>query len=140
MSMLRTVAAVAVLSALLAPAAHAAAPAQPATLPPDATIAGVGVGNLDQADATKAVQNALEPVYVQRPIAIRVSHRDYVVTPPQAGLVIFYDDMVRRAFSLATANKPVVVALELGVKNKERDAAIASVAKQLYKAPRDARV
>jgi Uncharacterized protein conserved in bacteria len=135
--MLRVAATVAALIAVLAPAASAATPA---TLPAGATIANVAVDGLGPVEAKRAVQDTLAPVYETRPIAIRVAHKDTLVMPTAAGLVIYYDWMVDRAFRLAGAHKPVVVPLKLGVKNKERDAAIASVAKPYYRAPRDARV
>src|SRR5258706_13491753 len=116
--MLRVAATIAVLAAVAAPAAQAAAPA---TLPPDATIATIGVGGLDAAGAQKAVQDSLDPLYVKRPIAIRVAHHDSLVMPADAGLVVYYDWMVKRAFALAGANQPVDVPLHLGVKNAMRD-------------------
>jgi lipoprotein-anchoring transpeptidase ErfK/SrfK len=91
-------------------------------------------------EAGRAVQASLAPVYERRPIAIRVAHHDTLVMPAQAGLVIFYDWMVKRAFALADAQKPVTVPLHLGVRNKMRDAAIAKVALRYYRAPRNARV
>jgi L,D-transpeptidase catalytic domain len=135
--MLRVAATIAVLFALAAPVASAAEVTQ---LPADATIAGVGVGGLGPADAQRTVEAALAPLYEQRPIAVRVAHHDTLVTPAQAGLVVYYDWMVKRAFTLASAGKPVAVPLHLGVKNKTRDAAIASVAQRYYRAPRNARV
>ena len=135
--MFRLAATVAVLSALAVPAAHAAAPA---TLPPDATIATIGVGGMDATQAKQTVQDSLAPLYETRPIAIRVAHHDTLVMPGEAGLVIYYDWMVKRAFALAGVHKPVAVPLHLGVKDAARDAAIAKVAKQNYRAPRNARV
>jgi lipoprotein-anchoring transpeptidase ErfK/SrfK len=135
--MRKVAATLAVLAAIAAPAATAAAPA---TLPPDATIASIGVGGLGPADAKKALQDSLAPLYEKRPIAIRVAHRDNLVMPADAGLVVYYDWMVKRAFALAGAHKPVAVPLHLGVKNAMRDAALASVAKRYYRAPSDARV
>jgi hypothetical protein len=135
--MVRSAATLAVVLAIAAPAASAAVPE---TLPPDATIAGIGVGGLGEADAKRTVQDALAPVYEQRPVAIRVNHTDALVMPGDAGFVIYYDWMVERAFKLAGAHKPAVVPLHVGVKDKKRDAAIASVAKRYYRAPRDARV
>ena len=135
--MLRIAATIATLAAIAAPAAYAAAPER---LPDDATIANVAVGGLGPVEAKRTVQDTLAPVYEKRPIAIRVSHKDRLVMPGDAGLVIYYDWMVDRAFALAGAGKPVAVPLHLGVKNAKRDAAIASVAKHYYRAPRDARV
>src|SRR4051812_41084805 len=135
--MLRLAATIATVAAVLAPAASAAVPER---LPDDATIAGIGVGGLGPIEAKRTVEDALGPVYEDRPVAVRVNHRDTLVMPRAAGFVIFYDWMVDRAFRLAGAHKPAVVALKLGVKNKERDAAIAKVAKKYYRAPRDARV
>src|SRR4051794_12624542 len=137
MTMLRVAATVAVLAAVLAPAASAAVPER---LPDDATIAGVAVGGLGPVEAKRVVRDSLAPVYEKRPIAICVNHKDRLVMPADPGLVIFYDWMLERAFRLAGAHKPAVVPLKLGVKNKERDAAIANVAKQYYRAPRDAKV
>jgi lipoprotein-anchoring transpeptidase ErfK/SrfK len=134
----RRIALLAVIAAALA--APASLAATPQTLPADATIAGIGVGGMTSAQANKAVTDALAPVYEQRPVAIRVDHKDNLVTPGDAGLVIYYDWMVKRAFALAGASKPVAVPLHLGVKDKLRDAAIANVAKGYYHAPRDARV
>jgi len=128
---------IAVLCAVVPAAASAAAPER---LPDDATIANIGVGGMGPVEAARAVQDALGPVYETRPIAIRVSHHDTLVMPSDAGLVIFYDWMVKRAFALAGAHKPVAVPLHLGVKDKLRDAAIAKVAKRYYHAPRNARV
>jgi lipoprotein-anchoring transpeptidase ErfK/SrfK len=135
--MLRVAATLAVLVAVAAPAASAATPKR---LPDDATIAGIAVGGLGPVDATRTVQDSLAPLYEKRPIAIRVNHKDSLVMPSQAGLVVYYDWMVTRAFALAGAGKLVNVPLHLGVKNATRDAAIASVAKDYYRAPRDARV
>src|SRR5262245_38142209 len=123
--------------ALAAPAAHAA---EPTLLPPDATIAQIAVGNLDAPGAKKAVQDALGPVYETRPVAIRVNHHDTLVMPNEAGLQIAYDWMVKRAFALAGADKPVAVPLKVAVKDVKRNAAVAKVAKTVYRAPRDARV
>jgi lipoprotein-anchoring transpeptidase ErfK/SrfK len=135
--MLRVAATAAVLFSLAAPAARAATPA---TLPDGSTIATVAVGGLNADDAKKTLQDSLAPVYEQRPIAIRVAHHDSLVMPGKAGLVVYYDWMVQRAFALAAANKPVTVPLHLGVKNALRDAAIAGVAKGYYRAPRNAAV
>ena len=135
--MLRVAATIAVLAAVIAPAASAAAPER---LPGDATIANIAVGGMGPIEAKRALQDTLAPVYEKRPVAIRVNHKDTLVMPRDAGFVIFYDWMVDRAFRLAGAGKPVAVSLKLGVRNKERDAAIATVAKKYYRAPRDARV
>jgi L,D-transpeptidase catalytic domain len=135
--MWKVAAILAVLAVIASPAASAATPA---TLPADATIASIGVGGLARADATKAVQDSLAPLYETRPIAVRVAHHDNLVMPADAGLVVYYDWMVKRAFALAGAHKPVAVPLHLGVKNAMRDAAIASVAKHYYRAPRNASV
>jgi hypothetical protein len=135
--MIRVAATLAVIAAIAVPVADAA---PPATLPPDATIAGVAVGGLDATGAKQAVQGSLAPLYETRAIAIRVAHHDSVVTPAQAGLVVYYDWMVQRAFTLAGAQQPVAVPLHLGVKSRLRDAVIASVAKRYYRAPRDATV
>ena len=122
----------------LAPAAAGAAP--PERLPDGATIATVAVGGLGPVDAKRLVQDALGPVYENRPIAVRVNHKDTLVMPAQAGLVIAYDWMVKRAFALAGANKPVAVPLHLAVADAKLNAAVASVAKAFYRAPRDATV
>ena len=135
--MLRIAATLAVLVAVAAPAASAATPK---TLPTDATIAGIAVGGLGPAEAKRTVQDSLAPLYEKRPIAIRVNHKDTLVMPAEAGLVVYYDWMVSRAFALAGAGKPAIVPIHLGVKNATRNAAIASVAKNYYRAPRDARV
>lgn len=128
------------LLALLAAAAGPALAGTPERLPDDASIAGVAVGGLGPAGAAKAVQSSLAPIYEKRPIAIRVSHHDTLVMPSRAGLVIYYDWMVKRAFALAGAHKPVTVPLHLGVRDAQRDHAIASVARRYYRAPRNARV
>jgi L,D-transpeptidase catalytic domain len=135
--MLKVAATVAVVAAVFAPTAAAAVPER---LPDDATIAGIGVGGLGPIEAKRTVTEALAPLYETRPIAIRVKHKDTLVMPGEAGFVIFYDWMVDRAFRLAAAHKPAIVPLKLGVKNKERDAAIAAVAKKYYQAPRNAKV
>ena len=135
--MLRIAATLAVLVAVAAPAASAATPK---TLPTDATIAGIAVGGLGPAEAKRTVQDSLAPLYEKRPIAIRVNHKDRLVMPAEAGLVVYYDWMVNRAFALAGAGKPAIVPIHLGVKNAIRNAAIASVAKNYSRAPRDARV
>jgi lipoprotein-anchoring transpeptidase ErfK/SrfK len=135
--MLRVAATIAVVAAVLAPAASAAPPER---LPDGATIANVAVGGMGPVEAKRTVQDTLAPVYEKRPVAIRVNHKDTLVMPSDAGFVIFYDWMVERAFKLAGAHKPAVVPLKLGVKNKLRDTAIAGVAKQYYVAPRDAKV
>jgi lipoprotein-anchoring transpeptidase ErfK/SrfK len=135
--MRRVAATIAMLAAVMAPAASAAVPER---LPDGATIANVAVGGLGPIEAGHMVRDTLAPVYEKRPIAIRVKHKDTLVMPGEAGFVIFYDWMVDRAFRLAGAGKPVAVPLKLGVRNKERDAAIAKVAKQYYRAPRDAKV
>jgi lipoprotein-anchoring transpeptidase ErfK/SrfK len=135
--MLRLAATIATVAAVMAPAASAAVPER---LPDDAAIANVAVGGLGPTEAKRVVQDSLGPVYEKRPVAIRVNHKDTLVMPADAGLVVYYDWMVERAFKLAGAGKPVAVPLKLGVKNKERDAAIAAVAKRYYRAPRDAAV
>jgi hypothetical protein len=135
--MLRIAAVVTTVAAIAAPAASAAPPER---LPDDATIATVAVGALGPVAAKQALTASLAPVYEQRAIAVRADHKDTRVTPVQAGLVIYYDWMVKRAFALAGAHKPVTVPLHLGVKNAARDAAIASVAQRYYHAPRNARV
>src|SRR3954453_16931747 len=135
--MLRLAATIATVAAVMAPAASAAAPTR---LPDDATVAGVAVGELGPVETKRTLTDSLAPVYEKRPVAIRVNHKDTLVMPSRAGLVIYYDWMVDRAFALAAAHKPVVVPLHLGVKNAARDAAIASVASNYYRAPRNARV
>jgi lipoprotein-anchoring transpeptidase ErfK/SrfK len=121
----------------LAPAAQAATPER---LPDNATIAQIGVGGLAPADATRALKDALGPLYEKRPVAIRVNHKDTLVMPSDAGLVIAYDWMVRRAFRLAGAHRPVVVELHLGVAAAKLKATVASIGKPFYRAPRDASV
>jgi lipoprotein-anchoring transpeptidase ErfK/SrfK len=121
----------------LAPAAQAAPPER---LPDDATIAQIAVGGLAPADATRTLQDSLGPVYEKRPVAIRVNNKDTLVMPTDAGLVIAYDWMVKRAFALAGAHRPVVVPLHLGVSSAKLGAAVASVGKPFYRAPRDATV
>jgi lipoprotein-anchoring transpeptidase ErfK/SrfK len=135
--MLRLAATLATVFAVAAPTASAATAER---LPDDAAIAGVAVGGLGPVEAKRTVSDTLAPVYEQRPIAIRVNHKDTLVMPSEAGLVVYYDWMVDRAFALAAAHKVVAVPLHLGVKNKIRDAAIAKVAGPFYRAPRDARV
>lgn len=135
--MVRAVATAILIGVLAAPAANGTAPK---TLPDGSVIAGVDVSGQGPVGAGRAVQDVIGPVYEKRPIAIRVNHKDTLVMPGQAGLVVYYDWMVKRAFALAGAHKPVDVPLHLGVKNTLRDAAVASVAKQYYRAPRDARV
>src|SRR6476620_3750364 len=117
--MVRLVAILATIAAVLAPAASAAAPER---LPDGATIASVAVGGLGPIEAKRVVQDTLAPVYEKRPVAIRVNHHDSLVMPSQAGFTIYYDWMVSRAFALAGAGKPVAVPLKLGVKNTARDA------------------
>ena len=138
--MVRFAAIVATLAAIAAIAASAALAAVPERLPDGATIATVAVGGLGPIEAKRTLTASLAPVYEKRAIAIRANHKDTLVMPAQAGLVIYYDWMVKRAFALAGAQKPVTVPLHLGVKNAARDAAIASVGQQYYRAPRDARV
>lgn len=128
------------LIATLLIAAPVTTAAPPERLPADAKIAGIAVGDLGPIEAERTVRDALAPVYEKRPIAIRVNHRDTLVMPSEAGFVIFYEWMVERAFRLAGAQKPVDVPLKLGVKDKERDAALARVAKQYFRAARNARV
>jgi lipoprotein-anchoring transpeptidase ErfK/SrfK len=118
----------------------AAAAAPPERLPDGATIANVAVGGLGPIDATRAVKDSLRPVYEKRPVAVRVNHKDTLVMPNEAGLVIAYDWMVKRAFALAGAHKPVAVPLHLAVADAKLNAAVASVAKGFYRAPRDATV
>src|SRR5947209_11335055 len=125
-------------AAIAAPTAVAGAP--PPQLPADATIANIAVGGLDATDATQTLRDSLGPVYEKRPIAIRANHHDQLVMPRAAGLVIYYDWMVKRAFALAAVHKPVTVPLHLGVKDKLRDDAIAAVARRYYRAPRNATV
>jgi lipoprotein-anchoring transpeptidase ErfK/SrfK len=126
--------------AVLAFAAPATAAAPPQPLPEGSTVANVNVSGLDQAGAKKALQEAIAPVYEKRPVAIRVNHRDTLVMPARAGLVIPYDWLVKRAFALAGAHKQVTVPLRVGVVDPKRNAAVAAVAKTVYRAPRDARV
>src|SRR3954466_6052128 len=99
--MLRLVAAIATIAAGTAPAASAAPPER---LPDDATIAGVAVGGLGPVETKRTLVDTLAPVYEKRPVAIRVNHRDTLVMPTHAGLVIYYDWMVDRAFALAGAH------------------------------------
>jgi lipoprotein-anchoring transpeptidase ErfK/SrfK len=130
----------ATLIAVLAIAVPSAAAAPPERLPDDATIAQVAVGGLGPVEAKRALRDSLGPVYETRPIAIRVNHKDTLVTPGQSGLVIAYDWMVKRGFALAGAHKPVVVPLHLAVADAKLNAAVASVARPYYRAPRDAKV
>jgi lipoprotein-anchoring transpeptidase ErfK/SrfK len=130
-----------VISALAA--AFIAAPAsaaEPQTLPADATIANVAVGGMDNAGAEGAVRDAVAPVYEKRPIAIRVGHKDTLVMPADAGLVVEYQWMVDRAFKLAGDGKPAVVPLRVAVAKKKLADAIGKVAQRWYRAPRNARV
>src|SRR5690242_8062712 len=115
--MLRFAAVVTTVAAIAAPAASAA---PPEPLPDDATIATVAVGGLGRVAAKRTLTTSLAPVYESRPIAIRAAHEDTLVRPTDAGLVIYYDWMVKRAFALAAAGKPVAVPLHLGVKNAAR--------------------
>jgi lipoprotein-anchoring transpeptidase ErfK/SrfK len=117
-----------------------AAADDPQQLPDGATIAGVAVGGLDAPGAQGAVQAALAPVYEQRPIAVRVRHRDTLVMPGDAGLVVEYEWMVKRAFALAGAGMPVAVPLHLAIAKAELAAAVASVGRRWYRPARDARV
>jgi lipoprotein-anchoring transpeptidase ErfK/SrfK len=123
---------------VLAPAAAGAAP--PERLPDGATIATVAVGGLGAVDAKRTLQDSVGAVYEKRPIAVRVNHKDTLVMPADAGLVIAYDWMVKRAFALAGASKPVAVPLHLAVLDSKLSAAVASVANGFYRAPRDATV
>jgi lipoprotein-anchoring transpeptidase ErfK/SrfK len=129
----------ATLIAALALAVPAAA-ATPAQLPEGATVANVNVAGLDAPAAKQVLKDALGPVYEKRPVAIRVNHKDTLVMPAQAGLVIPYDWLVKRAFALAGAHKPVVVPLRVAVVDAKRNAAVAAVARTVYRAPRDAQV
>ena len=121
-----------------APAALAADAGQ--TLPDGATIADVAVGGMDAAQAQSAVRDAVAPVYEKRPIAIRVAHKDTLVIPDAAGLEVEYQWMVDRAFALADAGKPVIVPLHLAVAKAKLQAAVASVGRRWYRAPRNATV
>src|SRR3954453_11015451 len=112
--MVRLAATIATVAAVMAPAASAAAPTR---LPDDATVAGVAVGGLGPVEAKRTLTDSLAPVYEKRPVAIRVNHKETLVMPSRAGLIVYYDWMVDRAFALARAQKPVVVPLPLGVKN-----------------------
>jgi lipoprotein-anchoring transpeptidase ErfK/SrfK len=128
------------LIAVFALAAAPASAAPPERLPDDATIANVAVGGLGPIEAKRVVKDALGPLYEKRPIAVRVNHKDTLVMPTQAGLVIAYDWMVKRAFALAGAHKPAVVPLHLAVADAELNAAVASVARGFYHSPRNASV
>jgi lipoprotein-anchoring transpeptidase ErfK/SrfK len=125
-------------------AAFVAAPASAADdnarLPDDAVIAGVGVGGLGPVGAERAVRDVLAPVYENRPIAIRVSHKDTLLMPAEAGMAIDYAGMVKRAFDAAAAGKPVDIRLTLSVAHAKLVAKVAAVAKRWYRAPRDAKV
>ena len=135
---MRRISSLAVLLVVAAPAfARADTPQQ---LPDGANIAGVTVGGMDATGAEAAVRAALEPVYDKRPVAIRAAHHDELVTPADAGLVVAYQWMVKRAFALASAGKPVVVPLHLGIAKAKLTAAVAAAAKHWYRAPRDATV
>jgi lipoprotein-anchoring transpeptidase ErfK/SrfK len=125
---------------ILAAAAPAATAADSAQLPSGSTIASVDVSGMDSAAATRAVREVIAPVYENRPIAIRVNHHDTLVTPAQAGLIVEYEWMVERAFALSHAGKPVVVPLHVAVKKVKLAAAVASAAKTVYRAPRNAKV
>jgi lipoprotein-anchoring transpeptidase ErfK/SrfK len=125
---------------LLLAVAPAAQAADPERLPDGSIIAGVAVGGLGPVEAQKAVHDAVAPVYEDRPVAVRVSHRDTVLTPADAGLIVQYKWMVDRAFALAGAGKPVAVPLRLSVAKQKLADAVASVAKRWYSAPRNARV
>jgi lipoprotein-anchoring transpeptidase ErfK/SrfK len=136
--MFRAVAIAAAIAAVVVPTAQGASTSQ--TLPAGSTIAGIDVSGMSATDATKALQGSLAPLYETRPIAIRVAHHDSLVMPDDAGLIVYYDWMVKRAFALAAVHKTVAVPLHLAVKDALRDKAIATVAKHYYRAPRDARV
>src|SRR5438552_507722 len=100
---MRRISSLAVLLVVAAPAfARADTPQQ---LPDGANIAGVTVGGMDATGAEAAVRAALEPVYDKRPVAIRAAHHDELVTPADAGLVVAYQWMVKRAFAPASAHK-----------------------------------
>ena len=109
-------------------------------LPEGSVVAGVSVANLTRAETKTALQDALGPVYEERPVAIRVNHRDTLVMPLAAGLEIPYDWFVKRAFALAEAGKPVNVPMRAAVADAKRNAAVAKVARKYYRAPRNARV
>lgn len=111
-----------------------------ARLPDGALIAGVGVGGLGPIGAERAVRDALAPVYEIRPIAIRVSHKDTLVMPSQAGMRIDYAAMVKRAFAAADAGRVVDVRLVLSVSHPKLTAKVAALAKRWYRAPRNAKV
>lgn len=124
-------------------AAFAAVPARaavPERLPDDATIANIGVGGMGPIEAERTVRGALAPVYEDRPIAIRVNHKDKLVTPAKAGMAIDYERMVKRAFAVAGEGRPVAVRLRLRVNRKTLAASVAQVARRWYRAPRNARV
>jgi hypothetical protein len=136
--MRRLVATALTLLAVASPALAATDPSK--RLPPDANIANVAVGGMSPADAERAVHDALAPTYETRPIAVRVSHKDTLIMPADAGLDIQYQWMVDRAFALADQGKPAVVPLRLVVTKAKLDGAIASIAKLWYRTPRDAKV
>src|SRR4051812_30001857 len=100
--MVRVAATLATVAAVFASAAPAAAPER---LPDGATIANVAVAGLGPIEAKRVVKDTLAPVYEKRPVAIRVDHKDTLVMPSEAGLTIYYDWMVDRAFALAGAGK-----------------------------------
>ena len=109
-------------------------------LPEGAIVANVSVAGLTRAETKQALKDALGPVYERRPVAIRVNHKDTLVMPREAGLVIPYDWFVKRAFALADAGKEVVVPFRAAVVDAKRNAAVARVASKHYRAPRNAKV
>lgn len=132
-----------VLIPLLA-AAFVAAPASAADdnarLPDGAVIAGVDVSGQGPIGAQRAVSDVLAPVYETRPIAIRVSHKDTLLMPSEAGMTIDYAGMVQRAFDAADAGRVVDVRLSLSVSKPKLTAKVAAIAKRWYRAPRNAKV
>jgi lipoprotein-anchoring transpeptidase ErfK/SrfK len=126
---------IAVLAALLLPAAAAAKP----KLPADTVVAGVAVGDLGPRGATAKLKTELPAVY-DRPISVQAGGRSASVVPSQAGQVILYGPMVDRAYELLAQGQTtgIKVPLMREIRSAGLTAAIDRASTTWYRAPRNA--
>lgn len=134
---------IALVSALLAlsvtASAGAASSAPVVPLPPGSMIAGVDVGGLGPKAAGAALHHALPRMWGGR-IFVHARHHRVALTSFQAGQTIRYGAMVKQAFALAAAGKPVAVQLDRTLSRRRLTKAVDLVGRRVNKPARDARV